>query len=215
MARSSPGWSWRRRAWRCDPLCRSFDIGSPKIADAYRVAQWSDGHAYNCGIQHHEKTDPAVQSARSTRAPVGSDTAREANCWTNYEMEGTCTTQPEWAPDKAAKCFDPSAALGGGVAGRSSIGGIADWFDDGGMQDPVGDASYLARVYAIDADTCDGWTVDGAPDVQVSTPSSDDPTTIIIVVVAAVVCLLLLAALAFVVAKKKKKPIAHPATGAA
>ena len=104
-----------------DPQCRSFEIGSPKIADASRSAAWSSGHAYNCAIEYHRKTDPDVQSVRASRAPVGSDAAKEVNCWTNYEMEGTCTTQPKWAPDKAVKCFDPSAALGGGVADRAFL----------------------------------------------------------------------------------------------
>ena len=138
-----------------DPQCRSFGIGSPKIADAYRYASGTGGHAYNCAIEYYQKTDPAVQSLRASRAPVGSDVAKEVNCWTNYEMEGTCTTQPTWAPDKAVKCFDPSAALGGGVAGRGSIGGMEDWFRDGGNYDPVEEASFLARLNAIDHDTCD------------------------------------------------------------
>jgi len=137
------------------------------------------------------------------------------NCWTNYEMEGTCTTQPTWAPDKAVKCFDPSAALGGGVAGRGSIGGMEDWFRDGGNYDPVEEASYLARLNAIDHDTCDGWTVDGAPEVHVTRPSSGrDSTTIviIIIVVVAVVLLGAVAVLAFVMVKIwKKKPPAQPA----
>ena len=159
-----------------DPLCRSFEIGSPKIADAYRAATFSEGHALNCAIEYHKKTDLDVQSVRSTRAPVGSDAAREANCWTSYQMEGTCTTQPEWAPGKAAKCFDPSAAaLGGGVHSRGCIGCTEGWFDGGGMYDPIQEPSYVARLYAIDVDTCDGWTVDGAPDIQASLLSRPYP----------------------------------------
>ena len=126
-------------------------------------------------------TDPAVQSARITRAPVGSDSANIANCVANYQIEGTCTTQPEWAPDKAVKCFDPSAALGGGVAERGSIGGTADFFDSGGNFDPVVDAGVLARLYAINADTCDGWTVDGAPDVHVTPPSAPPAAPLLLV----------------------------------
>jgi hypothetical protein len=129
-------------------------------------------------------------------------------------MEGTCTTQPTWAPDKAVKCFDPSAALGGGVAGRSSIGGIEDWLDSGANKDPVESAGFLARLNAIDHDTCDGWTVDGAPEVHVTRPSSgrDSTTIIIIIVVVAVVLLGAVAVLAFVMVKIwKKKPPAQPA----
>ena len=73
---------------------------------------------------------------------------------------------------------------------------------------------FLARLNAIDHDTCDGWTVDGAPEVHVTRPSSgrDSTTIIIIIVVVAVVLLGAVAVLAFVMVKIwKKKPPAQPA----
>ena len=70
-------------------------------------------------------------------------------------------------------------------------------------------------MYAIDHDTCDGWTVDGAPEVHVTRPSSGRDSTAIIIIVVVVLLLLLLGAvavLAFVMVKIwKKKPPAQPA----
>ena len=185
-----------------DPSCRSFDIGSPLIAEAFRVAEWSQGYRLNCAIEYHRKTEPAVQSIRSTAAPVGSDAEWQVNCWTSYQM-GTCTNQPEWAPVKARKCFDPSAAtLGGGVFGRTGIRLVSDWFQSGGMEDPVSNAAFRGRLYAIDAETCGGWTVDGAPAVSVTQGLS---TTIIIIAAAGAGVLLLVCIIVIVVFMKKKK----------
>ena len=54
---------------------------------------------------------------------------------------------------------------------------MEDWFRfrDGGNYDPVEEASYLARLNAIDHDTCDGWTVDGVPEVHVASPPPPSP----------------------------------------
>ena len=155
-----------------DPRCRSFEIGSPKLADADR--QEGGWYAVNCAIEHHSKTDPAVRSIRSTSPLAGAYMAQVKNCWTGYEIEGTCTTQPEWAPSKAKLCWDPSEALGGGVYGRGSIGHQMD--PSSAFMEPNETVyrtmlalccpDYLARLDAIDDDTCDGWTVEGAPAIH-------------------------------------------------